>query len=120
MVADQVLTAAPRMADSDTSEVYYIFTDASFNSETKSGGIRGVLVNGNATVEQWFGDSVTKDFCESFMAEEQKQAIGKLESFAVLVALHLWGRMLACKTLRGMLEFQQNATWPTFLLVDPA
>ena len=78
MVADQGLTAAPRIADSDTSEVYYIFTDASFNSETKSGGIGGVLVNGNATVEQWFGDTVTKEFCKSFMAEEQKQAIGEL------------------------------------------
>ena len=97
MVADQVLTSAPRIADSDTSEVYYIFTDASFESETKSGGIGGVLINGSATVEQWFGDLVTKDFCKSFMAEEQKQAIGELESFAVLVALHLWGRILARK-----------------------
>ncbi|CAK9042136.1 unnamed protein product [Durusdinium trenchii] len=97
MVADQVLTSAPRIADSDTGEVYYIFTDASFESETKSGGIGGVLINGNATVEQWFGDLVTKDFCKSFMAEEQKQAIGELESFAVLVALHLWGKILARK-----------------------
>ena len=83
--------------DSNTDEVLYVFTDASFNSESKEGGIGGVLLNQTGTVTSWFGSKVSASFCRLFMDEDQEQAIGELEAFAVLVALHLWRQKLAKK-----------------------
>eukprot|EP00435_Cladocopium_sp_Y103_P056505 s1613_g19.t1 len=104
-VGDQMLTSPPRLADANTDEVHYIFTDASFNTESKEGGIGGVLMDGNGTVRAWFGAPVSKQFCESFMAVDQEQAIGERESFAVLVAFHLWGSGL---TRRHLVVFLDN------------
>ena len=36
-----------------------------------------------------FGSEVAKDFCESFMAKQQDQAIGELEATAVAVAFEI-------------------------------
>lgn len=38
-------------------------------------------------------------FCQSFMAEEQEQAIGELEAFAVLEALVLWMDLIKSRHL---------------------
>eukprot|EP00435_Cladocopium_sp_Y103_P066125 s1579_g28.t1 len=93
-VADQMLSAPPRMVDANTDEVFYIFTDASFCTEQREGGIGGVLIDHHGTVKAWFGAPASRTFCESFMEVTQEQAIGELESFAVLVAFHLWGSEL--------------------------
>lgn len=38
------------------------------------------------------------------MAEEQEQAIGELEAFAALIALHLWGALLGSRHLVRFLD----------------
>eukprot|EP00435_Cladocopium_sp_Y103_P021735 s916_g5.t1 len=85
------------MVDANTDEVYYIFTDASFCTEQREGGIGGVLIDHHGTVKAWFGAPASRAFCESFMEVTQEQAIGELESFAVLVAFHLCGPELKRK-----------------------
>ena len=57
-----MLHSPPRLVDANTDEVLYVFTDASFNSESKEGGIGGVLLNQTGTVTSWFGSKVSASF----------------------------------------------------------
>ena len=98
-VAERIGKAAPRMVDCDTNDTYLMFTDAYFDSEAKKGGVGGVLIDKHGTIVSWFGQEVPRTFCESFMAEDQEQAIGELESFAVLIGLDLWKKQLTSKHL---------------------
>ncbi len=96
-VAARIVGAAPRMVDTQTGEVFFMFTDACFECETKIGGIGGVLIGPGGAVVSWFGSVVGSDLCTSFMAENQEQAIGELEAFAVYVGLKTWCGTLASK-----------------------
>ena len=89
-VAERISDAAPRMVDTQTNEVYFMFTDACFDNETKSGGIGGVLIGPTGSVVSWFSSVVDHHLCNSFMDENQEQAIGELKAFAVYVGLKLW------------------------------
>eukprot|EP00435_Cladocopium_sp_Y103_P033867 s2763_g8.t1 len=99
VVAKRIVEAKPRLVESKTGEVFFLFTDACFDGETKEGGIGGVLMGPDGCVVSWFSEKAPRDLCESFMAEEQEQAIGELEAFAVLVAYRLWGDLLRTKHL---------------------
>eukprot|EP00435_Cladocopium_sp_Y103_P048195 s286_g14.t1 len=103
-VADRMIHAKPRMIEASSGDVFFLFTDASFNSEAKTGGLGGVLLDQTGVVVSWFGGEVDEAFCKSFMAENQEQAIGELEAFAVLVALCLWGDKLASRHLVSFLD----------------
>ena len=96
--------AKPRMVEASSGEVFFLFTDASFNSEARTGGLGGVLLDQTGVVVSWFGGEVDENFCNSFMAEDQEQAIGELEAFAVLVALNLWGDLLSSRHLVSFLD----------------
>ena len=96
-VAERISGAAPRMVDTQTNEVFFMFTDACFESETKSGGIGGVLIGPTGSVVSWFSSVVDHHLCNFFMDENQEQAIGELEAFAVYVGLKLWSKTLSSK-----------------------
>ncbi len=98
-VSERIEKAPPRLVNCHTDETCLMFTDACFDSEAKEGGIGGVLLNKSGFVTSWFGQKVSTTFCSSFMAEDQEQAIGELESFAVLVGLNLWKKQLSAKHL---------------------
>eukprot|EP00435_Cladocopium_sp_Y103_P044841 s227_g12.t1 len=49
-----------------------------------------VLIDQSGRVLKWFGCAAPKPLCDSFMAENQEQAIGELGALAVLVAYRLW------------------------------
>ena len=89
--------AAPRLVDSHTNEVFFLFTDASFDGDSRTGGVGGVLFGPDGFVIGWFGEEVSPEFCNSFMDEEREQAIGELEACAVLVAYRLWKDKLRSK-----------------------
>ena len=96
-VSERIEEAPPRLVDCHTDETCLMFTDAYFYSEAKEGGIGGVLINKSGCITSWFGQKVSSTFCSSFMAEDQEQAIGELESFAVLTGLDLWKKQLSAK-----------------------
>eukprot|EP00435_Cladocopium_sp_Y103_P068202 s1039_g31.t1 len=52
LVGPRIVTAGPRRVEADTSQVLYLFTDASFDQETKCGGLGAVLIGqaGNVVV----------------------------------------------------------------------
>ena len=97
VVGSRLLSAKPRVVDMRSSEVLFVYTDASFNSEDLRGGVGGVLFNSSGCVMSWFGGAVEPSVCRLLMSEGQEHAIGELETFAVLIAFNLWSKHLASK-----------------------
>ena len=85
VVASRLKVATPRLVDSQTSCVFFVFTDACSHCETREGGIGGFLLGPDGCVVSWFGEKAPSKLY--FMTENQEQASGELEAFAVLVAL---------------------------------
>ena len=104
VVRERVHEANPRIVDMRSQDVLFLFTDASFNSEDKSGGLGGVLFDSSGSVVAWCGCEVTSKVCSMLMSEIQQQAIGELETLAVLVALKLWAKALASKHLVAFVD----------------
>ena len=98
-VKGRLLNAQPRLVKADVGDVFFLFTDACFDCEAKEGGVGGVLIDQTGCVVSWFGGEASRDFCESFMAEDQEQAIGELEAFVVLVAFRVWQDLVRSKHL---------------------
>lgn len=48
-------TGGLRVVSSKATSCWHIFTDAAYEPTTKSGGLGGVLFDGNAEVRAWFG-----------------------------------------------------------------
>ena len=95
-VKEKILNAPPRVVDVNSKSVLYVFTDAAFESEAKSGGLGAVLLSSSGEVIHWAGQALDAEFIGGIMAEEQKQ-IGELETLAVLAAIHLWEGYLTAK-----------------------
>jgi ribonuclease HI len=95
-----VLTSGKaREIDARSHEVLHLYTDASFCPEEGSGGIGGVLCASDGSVVAWFGESLSKEFCDGLKSESQTQLIGELEALAVLVALRVWSCEIKSKHL---------------------
>ena len=75
---------------STSAGVFFMFTDASFASDSKTGGLGGVLLDATGRVLSWFGYELDEAFCSSVMVEGQEQVIGELETLAVLAGFKLW------------------------------
>ena len=56
-----------------------------------------VLIGPDGSVVSWFSSVVDHHLCNSFMGENQEQAIGEVEAFAVYVGLKLWSKTLSSK-----------------------
>lgn len=80
VVGSRLLSARPRVVDMRSSEVLFVYTDASFNSEDGRGGVGGVLFNSSGCVTNWFDGAVEPSVCRLLMSEGQEHAIGELES----------------------------------------
>ena len=111
VVRERVNEANPRIVDMRLQDVLFLFTDASFNSEDKSGGLGGVLFDSSGSVEAWCGCGVPSEVCGMLMSERQQQAIGELETLAVLVALKLWAKALASKHLVVFVDNEGCRFW---------
>ena len=96
-VKEKILNAPPRIVDVNSKSVLYVFTDAAFESEGKSGGLGAVLLSSSGEVVHWAGQMLNAEFIARIMVEDQKQVIGELETLAVLAAIHLWESYLTAK-----------------------
>ena len=78
----RIACAAPRTVDTLTGEMFFVFTDACFESEAKAGGIVEFLLVRKAPELVWRrGRPLSMRFL--IMPENQEQAIGELEAFAL-------------------------------------
>lgn len=92
----RITKGPPRSVSSRILEHLCIFTDASFQDDF-SGGIGGVICTSTGNVISWFGYMLEPAFTTKLMKEDQKVAIGELETIAVLLAAHIWRDHIAGK-----------------------
>ena len=65
---EKILNAPPRVVDVNSKSVLYVFTDAAFESEAKSGGLGAVLLSSSGEVIHWAGQALDAEFIGGIMA----------------------------------------------------
>ena len=84
----------PRDINPDPDSVWYVFSDASYEPESGTGGLGSVLYNQSGELESWFGSQLDVSICKRFGAGEKDTIIYELEFLAVVVAATLWDAYL--------------------------
>ena len=87
---DRLQHAKPREVSIADNLQWFMYTDASFEGASCTGGLGGVLIDATGSVRQWFGISLDKEKCKCFGAEEKETIIYELEMAAAVVASGLW------------------------------
>ena len=72
-------------------DTMYILTDASFDDKT--GGLGGVLLNGEGSVVSWFTIMLSESQVQKFIRGDAQVVIGELEALAPVMALDLWSHL---------------------------
>ena len=73
---------------------WYLYTDASFETSSRTGGIGAVLVNEHGCVVAWFGFQLDTSTCEKFGALIKENVIYELEMAAGAFAFLFWGPLV--------------------------
>ncbi len=63
----RILESKDRLVKSTSEGVFFMFTDASFASDSKTGGLGGVLLDASGKVLSWFGCELGEAFCSSMI-----------------------------------------------------
>ena len=72
-----------------------MYTDASFETEEKVGGIGALLVDYQGNCIEWFGFRLSPDDCKVFGSTAKETIIYELELAAAVLALSFWEEPLA-------------------------
>ena len=105
-MAQRLKHAGPRMVTAEQCKQWYIYTDASYETEQSAGGLGGVLIDETGEVRAWFSAYVDGDMCQLLGAAEKRTIIYELELLATVVATDLWtfGMKIAAQTYMCILE----------------
>eukprot|EP00435_Cladocopium_sp_Y103_P074949 s4_g52.t1 len=82
--------AKPKEISVNSFSQWFIYTDASFEPESATGSLGGVLVDAHGKVKFWFGLMLDADTCRLLGAGEKGAIIYELELLASILALSLW------------------------------
>ena len=74
-----------RRVDAKNLKVWYVFTDASFEQSTTTGGIGGVLIDEHGHCVSWFGFPLGVDQCKCFGSDLKQTIIYELELAAAVL-----------------------------------
>ena len=89
-------SSARSIVDSCWEEIFYIFTDASFE-EDRSAGLGGILFKEKGEALDWFSAKLLPEECDRLFSSDREQFITELEALAVLAAVRLWKERLVAK-----------------------
>ena len=89
----------PRLVTAGVDRQMFIFTDAAYEPETKTGGLGAVICDEHASVVGWFGIQLDTEQCVAFGANLKDSIIYELELLAAVIALAAW-----CKNGFGYLH----------------
>jgi len=89
-MAERLQSSKPRVVTSFECEQWCIYTDASFEQSTFTGGLGGVLVNEQTEVCAWFGICLDESTCISLDADCKGTIIYELELLATVLATCVW------------------------------
>jgi hypothetical protein len=87
--------AGPKKVDATTVKEWSIFADASFDGQSGTGGLGGVLVDSHGDCCAWFSVCLNKDVCNILGATNKETIIYELEMLASCLAMDLWASCLA-------------------------
>eukprot|EP00435_Cladocopium_sp_Y103_P041156 s1982_g11.t1 len=82
--------AKPKAISVNSFTQWCIYTDASYEPESMTGGLGGVLVDMQCKVKAWFGISLNESTCKLLGAGEKGTIIYELELLAAVLALSMW------------------------------
>ena len=89
-MVDRLRHAPPRSITAGSFQQWFIYTDASFETADKCGGLGGVLIDINCHVVAWFRLVLDHEVCVSLGALEKGTIVYELELLAVVLATDLW------------------------------
>lgn len=93
LLRTRVSDGKPRRLTCDIWETMYLFTDASFDSERKS-GLGAVLVSSTGKVTSWFELQLGVEQLSPLLDEGRETIIGELETLVVAMSLLIWENFL--------------------------
>ncbi len=89
-MAKRLEVGEARRVDVGVMQKWFIFTDASYEPETKTGGLGGVLIDSSGSLVPWFGLKLDQACCLSLGGSLKDTLIYELELLAAVLSLHLW------------------------------
>lgn len=89
-MAQRLEDAKPREVTAFQVEQRFMYTDASYEGEVRTGGLGGVLIDQSGDVVQWFGLAVEQEVCDALGAQEKGMIIYELELLSAVLATALW------------------------------
>ena len=87
---DRLKNSEPRKISCNERHKWFIYTDASYETELKTGGLGGVLLDGQGNLVSWFGFALDATICKALGADTKDTLIYELELFAAVLSLLLW------------------------------
>ena len=90
MMAHRLSHGRPRVVSAKTLKQWFVYTDAAYEQDSKTGGLGAALFNGSAACVAWFGIPLNEEICCSFGADKKETIIYELELCASVLALDFW------------------------------
>ena len=84
----------PREVSAKPLVEWFVYCDAAYEPETKTGGLGAVLCNNLGECVAWFGIPLDKDTCVVFGADKKHTIIYELELCAAVLALDFWASVM--------------------------
>ena len=83
-------TGKPRQVTNHNLSQKFIYTDASYETSSLTGGLGAVLVDEQSKILAWFGIPLSDTTCKLIGADEKGSLIFELELLAAVLAIQLW------------------------------
>ena len=90
MMVHRLCNGRPREVSAKPLVEWFLYCDAAYEPETKSGGLGAVLCDNLGKCVAWFGIPLEKDTCVAFGADKKHTIIYDLELCAAVLALDFW------------------------------
>ena len=74
---------------------FFLYTDASYEPETHTGGLGAVLIDERGSCVAWFGVFLDSVICSHFGAEHKDTIIYELELLAVVFSFAFWNKLVS-------------------------
>ena len=90
MMAHRLKVGRPRVITARPLQQWFVYTDAAYEPDTKSGGIGAALFSCQGECIAWFGFQLCEEQCNFFGASAKNTIIYELELTASILALDFW------------------------------
>ena len=89
-MVQRLTLCGPRVVSAKAMKQWFVFSDAAYEPELRSGGLGAVLVADNGQCVEWFGLPLDESQCKNFGALDRQTIIYELELAAAVLALDFW------------------------------